>query len=136
MVTLTTDQPRCGLREPIVFTLTIANPSSDPAFLSFRTGQRYELTIEDERGRVVWRWSVAMMFTPRIGAETVWPGRSLLYQERYEGPLAAGTYRVTGRAGAGRHGADHGRAIGVVPGLATSGSMTIIVIWKRPQYPA
>lgn len=96
-ISLVTDKPRYAPGEPIVMTLTVRNGTAEQVALSFRDGQRYEFTIQDGGGRVVWRWSEGQMFAQVLGGEMLWPRQTRTYRERYEGRLAVGTYRLTGR---------------------------------------
>lgn len=45
-------------------TLRLTARQTDPLTLEFRDSQRFDLTLQDESGRTVWRWSEGRVFTP------------------------------------------------------------------------
>lgn len=95
-VTVGTDRPRYAPGEPITITLTVSNRGDQPARLHFSSGQRYDFTIEDREGKVLWHWAADRLFVQMLGEETLAPGAALVYRERFAGLLTPGTYRATG----------------------------------------
>jgi hypothetical protein len=97
VITLTTDKPRYAPGEPVGLTLRVRNVGGAPVTLAFSSGQRYDFTIADATGRLVWRWGADRMFVQMLGAETLAPGGTLEYREDYGAGLEPGRYRATGR---------------------------------------
>ena len=91
-----TDKNIYAADEPIVMTLRVTNTSDHQITLQFSSGQRYDFTIQDDSGVVLWRWSDGRAFTMALGTESLDPGESLRYEERFSGHLDPAAYRVTG----------------------------------------
>ncbi len=94
-VSLSTDRPVYVRGEDVTLTLVVRNATGAPQTLEFSSGQRYDFAIEDARAPV-WRWSASQLFIQMLGEETVAPGDSLVYRERFTGELSAGRYRAEG----------------------------------------
>ena len=94
-VSLTTDRPVYVRGEDVTLTLVARNATSAPQTLEFSSGQRYDFAIEDARA-AVWRWSASQAFIQVLGEETVAPGDSLVFRERFTAELSAGRYRAEG----------------------------------------
>ena len=60
----------------------ITNTSNQPIVLEFNSGQRYDFAVHSG-GRELWRWSADRMFTQALGTETIAPGETLRYSERW-----------------------------------------------------
>lgn len=95
-VVVETDKSIYAADEPIVMSLQVTNTTDQPITLQFSSGQRYDFTIKDAEGKVAWRWSEGRAFTMALGTETLDPGQSLRYEERFTGHLDPAAYRVTG----------------------------------------
>lgn len=95
-VSLDTDRTSYRPGQPVHFTLTLTNRAAKPARLVFRSGQRFDLTIQDKTGAVVWRWAEGKVFTMALAEETVGPGESRAYSAAFTGTLASGLYWVRG----------------------------------------
>ncbi len=54
--------------------LTLRNTSADPIELTFPSGQRFDLTLRNEKGEIVYRWSDGKAFTLALGSLEVGPG--------------------------------------------------------------
>jgi hypothetical protein len=81
--------------------LTLRNTTDKPVVLEFGSGQRYNLEIQDEHGKVVYRWSDDRAFTMMFGQESLGPGeKSYTVEVRLadgEGrALAPGKYNAEG----------------------------------------
>jgi len=94
-VSLTSDRPVYVRGEDVTLTLVARNATAASQTLEFSSGQRYDFAIEDARAPV-WRWSASQAFIQMLGEETVAPGDSLVYRERFNGELPAGRYRAEG----------------------------------------
>ena len=96
-VVLTAEKAVYTPGEPITFTFRVVNGTPKPVRLSFRTTQRFDLVLQDQQGREVWRWSAGRVFAQVLGEETLNPsGGELLYQATVEGAFPQGVYTVTG----------------------------------------
>ncbi|MCK0472675.1 BsuPI-related putative proteinase inhibitor [Halalkalibacter sp. APA_J-10(15)] len=63
-------------------TMTVTNHQENESNLDFSSGQKYEITLRDESGEEVYRYSEGKMFTMAIVIETVSPGESLSFTEK------------------------------------------------------
>ena len=97
-VRLSTDKHMFRAGEPITFTLSLFNHTSEPLTLRFRNAQRYNFLIENEAGKLVWRWSDGKMFAQMLGQVVLGPENpEVVYTETYTGQLAPGRYTLTGK---------------------------------------
>ncbi len=81
--------------EPILFTLKVMNDASKPISLSFPTAQRFDLLMQNQQGREVWRWSAGRWFAQMLGEEVLKPsGGELLYHATVERTFPHGVYTV------------------------------------------
>jgi len=96
-VTLAADKPAYAPGEPITFTLRIVNATAKPIRLTFRTAQRFDLSMEASQGREVWRWSAGRLFAQVLGQETLGTsGGEFVARETVGGTFPPGTYTATG----------------------------------------
>ncbi len=95
-VSLETDQVEYRPGQALRFRLRVVNPTAAAVTLRFNTGQRFDVTVEDRNGAVIWRWAEGKLFTQALGQETVGPGESLSYTAIFKGQLAPATYRARG----------------------------------------
>jgi hypothetical protein len=83
--------------EPLVLTLQVVNRSPQPVHLTFRTTQRYDLLVQDPRGRQVWRWGTGRAFAQVLGEETLAPaGGRLTYRITVRERFPPGRYTLIG----------------------------------------
>lgn len=76
----------------VAFVFHVVNAGSDVVELSFRSGQRAEVTVRDaDAGHVVWRWSDDRMFTQALESETLAAGQGLELVYTWE-DAPAGSY--------------------------------------------
>jgi len=66
--------------------ITLVNNSGEEIRLSFRSSQRYDFILEDQKGRVVFKWSADKAFLTVLGQEVVKPGGSLSYTVAFSLP--------------------------------------------------
>ncbi|HET8547150.1 MAG TPA: BsuPI-related putative proteinase inhibitor [Bryobacteraceae bacterium] len=62
-----------GSREMLA-RLSVRNTTARPLVLNFRSGQRYDLNIRNDRGETVYVWSADKGFIQVLGTETIAPG--------------------------------------------------------------
>ncbi len=71
---LTLDRAAYPGGAPITARLTLRNPGDKPLRIVFNSGQTYDFTLEDESGKIVYRWSDGQFFTQALRAESFGPG--------------------------------------------------------------
>jgi len=84
------------------FALHIRNNSGKKVELVFPNGQTHDITVVNDAGREVWRWSADRMFTQALQTKLLTHGETLSYEERWENP-PAGHYTVIGRLNSASH---------------------------------
>ncbi len=77
--------------------IRLSNESAEELRLDFSSSQRFDFLLEDERGRVVFRWSEGKVFVPALGQEVVRSGESLSYEVTFSLPDSARGILPTGR---------------------------------------
>ena len=94
---LSTDQAVYRSGEPIRITFEVFNHTPTPVRFDFTSSQRYDVVIEDQQGKEIWRWSGDRMFTMALGQETLGPAKPrLTYEAEYTAKLKAGRYGIKG----------------------------------------
>lgn len=90
----------------ITLTLTVSNPASTPAAVSFNSGQHYDFTISDAaNGALLWRWSLGMGFTQMLSTQTIPANGTLVYTAQWK-PTQKGNLIATGSLVSLSHRAD------------------------------
>lgn len=100
---LTTERDNYAPGDSIPLHLEIVNPTDQEIAFEFATGQRYDFSIENEAGEIVWRWSDGLVFMQMLGQEKLGPGKKLVYSETVELDLAPGSYSITATLVATNH---------------------------------
>ena len=96
-ISLSTDQSVYCPEEPITIKLTIFNRTEENIIFHFKSSQRYDFIIKDEKEKEVWRWSENKMFAMVLGEETLGPNNSeIIYSEKCNKKLIPGYYKVSG----------------------------------------
>ena len=94
---LSTDQPLYRSGETVRITFEVFNHTPTPVRFDFTSSQRYDVVIEDQQGKEIWRWSGDRMFTMALGQETLGPAKPrLTYEAEYTAKLKPGTYKIKG----------------------------------------
>lgn len=94
---VSTDRPVYRVGGPIRITFVVFNHTPTPVRFDFASGQRYDVVIENQAGKEIWRWSAGRMFTMALGQETLGPERRrLVYEAEITERLAPGRYRIKG----------------------------------------
>ena len=83
-------------RGVVTVVLGLRNPADTTLTLHFPTAQRYDFTVRDTAGAVVWRWSADRAFAQVVGEQPVPAGWEVNYEERFAAPAMPGPYRVVG----------------------------------------
>jgi len=93
---LSTDQAIYRSGEPIRITFEVFNHTPTSVRFDFTSSQRYDIVIEDQQGKEIWRWSADRMFTMALGQETLGPAKPrLTYKVEYTAKLESGTHKIT-----------------------------------------
>ncbi len=66
------------------FTMTLENESDEPKQVEFSSGQKFDITVKDERGNTVYHFAEGKMFTQAIISETIEPGQSLTLEDTWD----------------------------------------------------
>lgn len=82
--------------DAVRFVLQVTNTTGSPIELRYPSGQSYDFAVLRD-GREVWRWSSGMMFTQALRAETLAPGATLTFEERWTPGTVSGELTVVGR---------------------------------------
>lgn len=81
----------------VALALRIRNPRSTPVQLDFTSGQRYDFEIRLPDSTRIWRWSDDKAFTMVLGTETLAPGETRAWIERWESGGRTGEFTAFGR---------------------------------------
>lgn len=92
---LSTNKSTYGIGEPIVIKLKVFNYSNKSIILHFRSSQRFDFSILKGKEEI-WRWSKDKFFAQVLGEVALEPGKIIVYEEKFEGKLEAGYYKVIG----------------------------------------
>jgi hypothetical protein len=77
-VTVTTDKTVYRPGEIVKMNITLTNTGWRPVTLDFMTSQRFDFIVSNVYVPT-WKWSSGKVFLPRVGRETVLPGKTLTY---------------------------------------------------------
>jgi hypothetical protein len=80
---------------PVTWSLKVRNDGREPATLTFPSGKRGDVVLEDERRQEVYRWSANRFFTETVYRVEVEPGQEVVFRlEEAALAVAAGEYDV------------------------------------------
>jgi hypothetical protein len=79
----------------LTFELMLTNTTDRPLTLLFRDAQRFDVTLRDQGGREVWRWSEDRMFAQVLGEEVLAPGAERMWTATVPRVLPPGQYVAT-----------------------------------------
>lgn len=74
------------------FAFDLTNRTSKRVELAFPSGQEYDFTVEDAKGREVYRWGSTRMFTQSMRNKLIGGGETMHIAERAETTLPHGQY--------------------------------------------
>ncbi len=97
--------------QALALTLRIWSVLDTAVQVEFTSGQRYDFTVRDDRGRVVWRWSEGRAFIQVLGADEVAPKDTVSYSESLDEGLPSGRYTVEGALNSVSHPARAERSV-------------------------
>jgi hypothetical protein len=81
---VSTDRPTYSAGDTVTFTLTVTNPTSAPATLTFPTAREYDFIVRAVDGTVVWEWSCNRFFAAASHTRTVGPGESITFTAQWD----------------------------------------------------
>jgi len=81
----------------VVFDFELVSHYSNPKDLMFGSGQQFELTVTDEKGEEVYRFSDGKFFTLALVTKTVNPGEALKWQDEWDMTDKEGNKLTTGK---------------------------------------
>lgn len=94
-VSLATDKPAYQPGQPIRIAFEVTSRGDKAVRLDFSNAQRFDVTIADEAGREVWRWSAGRMFAQMLGQEILGAEmRHLTYEPTFTDVLRPGPHRI------------------------------------------
>lgn len=89
---------KLSLGEPVRAALEVINRSPESVRLTFSTGQRFDLSLENASGREVWRWSDGRLFIQALGEEVLKPSPGALrFDATIPAPRGQGRYTLHGQ---------------------------------------
>lgn len=77
------------------FSFRVVNTGTTAITLTFSSGKRADIVVENESGETVWRWSDGRMFTQAITRATLEPGEQIEESFTWSDP-PPGRYVATG----------------------------------------
>lgn len=78
------------LGEIVHFNISVKNLGSELHELTFGSGQKFDVRIEDESGRKVWNWSDGRVFTQALETVVIESGKSISYTAEWPMEDSAG----------------------------------------------
>ena len=94
---LTTSKPVWAVGEPVAFEMLLQNLSDEPQQVDLPSGQDFDITVTDEAGREVWRWSSGRFFTQVFRSLTLQPREQRTYRAEWDQRDAEGRAAPPGR---------------------------------------
>ena len=76
--------------DQVRFAFNLANAGSRRVEVKFPSGQTHDIVVLDSTGRELWRWAEGRMFTEARQYRTIAGGDSLVLEDGWDRPAAAG----------------------------------------------
>lgn len=95
-IILSTNKGTYSKGEPIIIKLKIFNCSDEEIVFHFRSSQRFDFSILKEKEEI-WRWSKDRFFAQVLGKVILEQDKIIIYEEKFEAELKAGSYQVMGK---------------------------------------
>lgn len=102
-ISLSTPSSEVKMGEVMRFNLSVENLGTQPHELTFNSGQRFDIRVEDMSGSKVWQWSDGRMFIQLIETVVIEPGKSISFDAEWPlensagNPVNPGEYNIFGR---------------------------------------
>lgn len=99
-ISATTSSNEVKPGETLRLKLSIENTGKETQELTFNSSQRFDVRVEDESGREIWRWSDGRVFAQVIETVAIQPGKSISFDAEWPGidsaekPVSPGDYSV------------------------------------------
>lgn len=103
-ITLEIPQAEVKTGRAISIKLVLENVGDAPRKLSFSSGQKFDVVVDDFQGKEIWRWSVDKVFTMMLQEDVFEPGQREVHavswdQRDLQGQLVSvGEYRIKGES--------------------------------------
>lgn len=103
-ITLEIPKTEVKTRRAISIKLILENIGDAPKKLSFSSGQKFDVVVDDFREKEIWRWSADKVFTMMLQEDVFGPGQREVYavswnQRDLQGRLVPlGEYRIKGES--------------------------------------
>jgi hypothetical protein len=88
--TLTTRRSSYRTGQRVGITFRIVNTTGKSVSYNFSTGQRFDVTVTDAQGGLVWDWARGHLFSQNLASMSLAPGKSLVYKAAWPGTDHAG----------------------------------------------
>lgn len=101
--TITTDKASYAPGQTVAITFTVTNPTKAAVNYNFPTGQKYDVTVLDTKGNMLWQWSRGQVFTQALSRVSLAPGQKLTFNTVWNGrdasgkPVPPGLYTINAR---------------------------------------
>jgi hypothetical protein len=84
--------PRSAYRtgETVPFEMVLRNVTNQPRELTFRSGQDFDIVVQNEAGQELWRWSTGRAFSQQIREITFAPGEERRFDATWDQQSDAG----------------------------------------------
>jgi len=95
---LSSSKSELGIGEPITFSMKLRNKGTKAQLISFRSGQRFDILLQNSKGETVWKWSANKRFTESLSRQTLAPNASFDFEAKWDGralpdaQITPGTY--------------------------------------------
>lgn len=102
-ISLSVPSSQVKLGEVMRFNISIENLGAQPHELTFNSGQKFDIRVEDISGSKVWQWSDGRMFTQLIETIVIEPGKSISFDAEWPlvnsagDPVNPGEYNIFAR---------------------------------------
>lgn len=100
---ITTPRATFEVGQTVPITFTVANPTKTDAVYNFQTGQKFDVTILNSKGVMVWDQSRGKLFTQNLSRLTIAPGKKMDFNAVWSGhdfagkPVPSGVYTINAR---------------------------------------
>jgi len=93
---LSVSQSEFAVGEPITFSMKLRNSGTKEQEISFRSGQRFDILLQNAKGETVWSWAADKRFSQSLSKQTLAPNASLEFEAKWNGRLLPGAQITPG----------------------------------------
>lgn len=87
---ISTPRATFAMGQTVPITFTVSNPTKTDAVYNFQTGQKFDVTILDSKGTMVWDWSRGKLFSQDLSRLTIAPHKKMDFDAVWSGRDFAG----------------------------------------------